>query len=210
MSRAAMVALVAVAVALASCGGSASPQPTTTTTPPPPRPDESVDRQAKLPQGWSERRNRRGGFSFGLPRGWRASDSRATTLVRSFDRLVAISVTPDRSREGLAVALDEYATRTMRALDGFRPALRPRPPTSYGHRYDATEVVAAGNPRRKGIAQRVRVIALRRPGVVTLTAVVAANARRATNADGRLAGRVLATVRSRPPVGARPGDGRDR
>jgi hypothetical protein len=68
--------------------------------------------------------NRAGGFAFAAPRGWKVDARGKGSLVRSFDRLVALSIVPDRSPEALEVAVDQYANRAAEALAGFRDGLR--------------------------------------------------------------------------------------
>ena len=124
-----------------------------------------------------------------------------STLIRSFDRLVAISIVSDRSRAGLETPIADYARSTAKALRGFNHPPRIRGTRPFKHRYEAVE--ASGTARSSGgIDQRVSVIALRRDDLVTITAVLAANAKRAARHSARIGRRVIETVRSRPPRGS--------
>ena len=70
-------------------------------------------------------REPRGGFAIGLPRGWKASGDAEGSTVRSFDKLVVLTISPDRSPDGLTVGADEYAERAARALPGYRNEIEP-------------------------------------------------------------------------------------
>jgi hypothetical protein len=194
----AALAAVVVAAVLAGCGDSGDDE-TTTTTPPAPPPRETIDHVPKLPGSWHKYVNERGGFALGLPRGWKASSNAGTALVRSFDRLVAISIAPDRRREALDDPLDEVADVTAAALTGFRGELERKSVRDCEHRYECAEVRARGTAKG-GVEQRLQVIVLRRDGVAQLTAVIAANAKKSANASLHLAKRVVATLRTRPPA----------
>jgi hypothetical protein len=188
----ARLATLVVGLALLGCGCGSSDGSESE-----PAPEERADRPAELPGPWKRHTNERGGFTLGLPPGWTASDRAAATLIRSYDRLVAVSITPDRTEAGMAIAIEEYAARAADALEGFRGGLDPKGSFDFGHRYDATEVRAEG-ASENGIDQRVSVIVLRRDELATFTAVIAANAKRAAQPSGRLAERVVGTLRSRP------------
>jgi hypothetical protein len=195
--RGALAALAA-AVILAGCGGSGDDETTTTTTRSVPPPRETIDHVPKLPASWHKYVNERGGFALGLPRGWEASSNGPTALVRSFDRLVAISIAPDRRAEALDDPLDEVADLTAEALTGFRGELELKPVRDCEHRYECAEVRARGTAKG-GVKQRLQVIVLRRDGVAQLTAVIAANAKKSADESLHLAKRVVATLRTRPP-----------
>lgn len=196
MSRRLPLAALLVALALAGCDGSDDkPQP-----PPPPRPppEETVHQLPKLPDDWGRHINRAGGFAFGVPRGWKVSDRGDGSLIRSFDRLVAVSIVPDRSEGALEIPTDQYATRAAEALPGFRDRLRLRATGRFKHRYEGVEARAVGTARG-GIDQRVSVIVLRRDDLATFTVVIAKNQREAAHPSKKLAERIAETLRSRPP-----------
>ncbi len=197
-SRATLVALAATTLA-AGCGGSEDPEP----EPPPPEPRiERTEHLPDLPARWQRYVNRRGGFAIGLPPGWKARDRGPGARVRSFDRLVAISIAPERDPGALAIAPREYAVRTAAALPGYEPAVDPGPPHPYRHRYDGAQVRAVAVARGSEVRQRLRVLALRRGELVTFAVVIAANAKPAAQPSAELAERVVATLRSRAPEGA--------
>jgi hypothetical protein len=195
----AVLATAFIAGVLCGCGDSGEGEPTTTTTQPPqPAPRETVDKLPKLPPSWHPFVARRGGFAVGLPRGWKAKEQGPDALIRSFDRLVAISIAPDRSQAAIDVPLEDFATRTLEALPGLRGDLRRVQTRRYRHRYAGTEVRARATASN-GVDQRLSVIVLRRDSVTTVTAVIAANAKAGGKPSARLARGVVATLRTRPP-----------
>jgi hypothetical protein len=194
--RPALTALL-VALALAGCDGSEE-DPEPAPAPPAPPPRETVHELPKLPDDWERHTNRAGGFAFGVPRGWEVSDRGDGSLIRSFDRLVAVSIVPDRSEGALEIPIDEYASRAAEALPGFRERLRIKGKGRFGHRYEGTEVRAVGTAKG-GIQQRVSVIVLRRDDLATFTVVIAKNQREAAHPSKKLAERIVETLRSRPP-----------
>jgi hypothetical protein len=200
MPRIATLVLCTATIALAACGGSDSTDRSTTITtkPPQPPPKETRDPLPNRPHEWRRYVNERGGFALLLPRGWKPNTRGSSTLIRSFDRLVAISIVSDRSRAGLETPIADYATRTAKSLRGFNHPPRIRGTRPFKHRYEGIE--ASGEARASGgIDQRVSVIVLRRNDLVTITAVLAANAKRAARHSARIGRRVIETVRSRPP-----------
>jgi hypothetical protein len=198
------VSALLVALALAGCGGSED-EPEPEPPPPPPPPRETIDHLPELPDDFERHINKRGGFAFAAPRSWKVSDRGDDSLIRSFDRLVAVSIVPDRSTAGLELPVDEFATAAAEALEGFRDGPRLRGEGRFEHRYDAAEVHAVG-AAKGGVDQRLSVIVLRRDELVTFTVVIAKNANEAAGPSKRLAERIVETLRSRPPRGG-PADG---
>jgi hypothetical protein len=192
-------ASAALVVAIAGCDDDSGNAETTTT--PAPRPEETFQNVPDLPPGWKVHVNRSGGFALGLPPGWKASNRGSATGVRSFDRLVAVSVTPDRTAEGLAIPIVDFASRTLAALPGFEDELDPGPSRRFKHSYKASEVRAAGTAET-GVREQVRLVILRRDEIVTFTAVLAVNLKPWARPSERLAERMLRTLRSRPVGGA--------
>jgi hypothetical protein len=197
VSARALAAGLLVASALAGCGGGED-EPAPEPAPPAPPPRETVDRLPDLPAGWKRELNRAGGFAFGVPPGWEVEGRGRGSLVRSFDRLVALSMVADRGPEALEVEVRESARRAAAALRGYREPPRVAAPRAFEHRYDGAEARAVATARG-GVDQRVSVIVLRRDRVATLTAVLAANAELEAGPSRRLALRVIETLRTRPP-----------
>ena len=132
---------------------------------------ERSDRPAKPPPGWHTIANRRAGFTLSVPRGWPARTRKSATLIRSSDRLLAVTVAADRSEDGRATRPRAYARRTFRALPGFRklrltPARRVR-----GSSYRSARVDGSGTLAKRRQRQRITVAAYQRPGRVTYTIV---------------------------------------
>jgi hypothetical protein len=124
-------------------------------------------------------------------------------LIRSFDRLVAISIAPDRSRAALATPIADYATRTADRLRGFKDPPRISGTRPVRHRYDAIEAFGTATAKG-GVRQKISVFVLRRPRLATFVAVLAANAKHAARESERVGRRVIATLRSRPPRAQKP------
>ena len=195
-SRWLLAALLSAAL-LCGCGDSGDNAPEPEPDPSPP-PRETVDRLPKLPASWHPFIDRRGGFAVGLPPGWKAKVPGANALVRSYDHLVAISIAPERGAAAQEVAIEEFATRTADALPGLRDGLRRVRMRKYRHRYDGVEIRGRATAKG-GVEQLISVIVLRRNSVATVTAVIAANAKPAARQSLRLARRVVASLRTRPP-----------
>jgi hypothetical protein len=187
------------ALLLAACGGGDEESTTRTTTAPPPE-RETRDPLPDRPEDWKRFVNERGGYALLLPRGWEPDRDGSRTLVRSFDRLVALSIVPDRAAESLETPIAEYARNTAAGLRGFEDGLEVKETRPHAHRYDAVEVFGTGTSR-DGVDQRVSVIVLRREQLATITAVLAANAKPAAKESVRIAERVIDTIRTRPPPG---------
>jgi len=187
-----LIAIAAMAVALGGCGSAEEPEPVV--------PRERADRPAPLPAGWARVVNARAGFSLGLPPGWAARGTGGTTVIRSADGGLAVSVTADRSLDGRTLSLVTYARRTARSLPGYA-GLRPgRARTLRGARYPAVSVSTAGRFRRTGVRQAIRVIAMRRPRQVTFTLVFFRNARTDARVYAEAGAVMVRSLRGRPPV----------
>jgi hypothetical protein len=199
LPRGVACALAALVVAIAGCDDDSGDAETTTT--PALRPEETFQNVPDLPPGWKVHVNQSGGFALGLPPGWKANNRGTATGVRSFDHLVAVSVTPDRTAEGLAIPIEDFAKRTLAALRGFEDELDPGPSRRFKHFYKASEVRAAGTAET-GVREQVRLVVLRRDEIVTFTAVMAVNLKPSARPSERLAERMLRTLRSRPVGGA--------
>jgi hypothetical protein len=163
---------------------------------PPPRPRETVDKLPKLPPGWKPYVNRRLGFAIGRAPGWRAKDRGASTLLRSPDQLVAISISADRTVEAVRFPLDDYVTQAAEALPRFKRLKvgRARP---FRDEYHAQAVGATG--LKDGVHQQLLFVGLRRNGVVTYPVLVARNDEKQSGYYYDEALRIVRTLRGRPP-----------
>jgi hypothetical protein len=184
----AWLAALCIVVALGACGEDDEPAPTE-------RPRETVDKLPELRPGWKPYVNRRVGFAIGRPPGWRATHRGASTLLRSPDHLVAVSISADRTLEAVEFPLDDYVERAAEALPRFKHLKvgRPRP---FRDEYPAQAVGAAGV--KDGVRQRMLFIALRRRGVVTYPLLVARNAEKRSGYYYDEALRIVRTLRGRP------------
>ena len=161
------IALTLSGLALAACGGA--------TLSPHLRP-ETAQPPAPLPAGWQRRLDFTSGVSLGVPPGWRAQRRVDSLLVTSPDRLVAISISADRTGSVLRVPLDRLAPAALHALGGYRDPLQPGKGAPFpGTPLAGASAVATG-VSTTGVRQRVQLIVLRRDYIVTYTLVVAANA----------------------------------
>ncbi len=154
-------------MALAACGGSdpSSSTSSTTTTPAPP-PKETREGLPDRPEQWTRYVNERGGYALLLPRGWEGERDGPQTLIRSFDRLVAISIAPDRSAAAAETPIEDYATNTAERLRGFEHGFEPEGTRRFPGHYEAVDVYGTGRSR-DGVEQRVSVIVLRRDELAT-------------------------------------------
>lgn len=173
-----------------------------------PRAAEAPHALPDLPPGWKPKRNAAAGFALGLPPGWSSGGgcaeggrvgSASATLICSPGRLVSVSISADRTRDALAIPPERFAVRVLAALPGFQESLDPGRPAPFEHRYEAAQVAATGIREGPGLRQRVRAIALRRDRLVTLTAVIAANAEQPTGGYGAQAVEAVGTLRTYPP-----------
>lgn len=201
LARLATVAALLALSPLAACGGGddGDDEP----EPPPPRPVETVHKLPKLERGWKPHLNRSAGVAAGRPPGWAANSRGPTTIMRSPDRLIAITVTIDRTDESLEIPVEQFALRTTRAIPGFEGELEPSEPRPFKGRYRGVEVTSVGVSAKNGVRQRVRVIVLRRPRLATIVAVIAANTKLKRKGDARDATKVVRTISTRP-IGAVP------
>jgi hypothetical protein len=184
------VVAMAVLVAWAGCGGGDE------AAPPPERPRETVDKLPKLPAGWHEYVNHQAGFAIGRAPGWRAQHHGAGTLLRSPDRLVAISISAERTTEAIDFPLDKYAFQAAEALPGFK-GLKVRRPHRFKAQYNAQAVEATGRSKH-GVRQELLFIAMRRDHVATYAVLVAGNAEKDTRFYTAEALRMVRTLRGRP------------
>jgi hypothetical protein len=193
-----VVLLAAVAsVAATGCGGGDGDEPRQATRP------EKADPRGPLPKGWKRVVNRRAGFSLGIPPGWKARRARGATLVRSGDRLLAVSIAADRSPEGRTLAPKTYARRTARSLTGYRRLRIGVPARVRGAPYPGGTVTAQGRFVRTRIRQAIRVVALQRRGQVTYALVFFRTARSPGALYRPAIEGMVRTFRGQPAVAAR-------
>jgi hypothetical protein len=179
-------------VAAAGCGGddgseAEAPEPRT----------ETVDPLPKLPGDWKRYVNHREGFAIGLPPGWKAEGRPKATLLRSPDRLVAVSISADRAPEALEISLRDYGPQVVEALRGFKD-LKAGKTHFFEHRYQGVRVSATARARESDIRQRLIFIGLRRDRVATYGVLIARNAEQDSGFYGRQAIRMVRTLRGRP------------
>lgn len=201
MSLRRALAMVIAATALAGATGCGEKEEPARSTPVP-VPAETADPLPKLPDSWQPYVDRAAGFAIGLPPRWKVSGNADGATIRSFDELVVLSISPDRSQGGLAVAVDEYAARVARALPGYRDQIELSKARPFGHNYDGVQVRATATAKATGVEQDIAVIVMRREGLATFTLVIAANAKPKAQESRELAERVAATLRTRPPTAA--------
>jgi hypothetical protein len=157
---------------------------------------ERSDPPAKPRAGWRTFTNRRAGFTLSLPPGWPARARRSATLIRSTDRLVAVTVAADRSEIARTAPPRRYAQRTFRALPGFRNLKPDALRAVRGSPYPSARVDGAGTLAERRQRQHITVAAFQRPHRVTYT-VVAFSASAAHSGE---VGLMLASLRGRRPT----------
>jgi len=187
----AVLAAIAV-VGLAGCGGSSQTRHATA-------PPETSDRRPPLPPGWRRVVNPQAGFSLGIPPGWTARGGHGSTLVRSRDRALAVSIAADRSPEGQTLTPARYAVRTMRALRGYRGLRVGGAHRVRGAHYPAAAAAGRGTFRRTHVRQAIRVIALQRPRRVTFTLLVFRNTGVPGGVYDAAVDEMVRTFRGQPP-----------
>jgi hypothetical protein len=181
------------ASAVAGCGEeeklAGSPDPAT----------ERSDRPAKPPPGWRTFANRRAGVTLAIPADWVARTRSSASLIRSGDRLLAVTVAADRSEPGRRTRPRAYARRAFRALPGFRRLRMGRARPVPRSRYPSARVDGAGTLARRRQRQRITVAAFRRPGRVTFTVVAFAAEVGGAPAHAESLKLLLASLRGRRP-----------
>jgi hypothetical protein len=188
------LAVACAALVAPGCGGedetAGSPDPAT----------ERSDPPADPPPGWRTFANRRAGFTLSVPREWLARTRTSATLIRSSDRLMAITVAADRSEAGRTTRPRPYARRAFRALPGFRklratPARPVRRSPYPSSRLDGTGTLAKTRNR-----QHITVAAFRRGNRATYTVVAFATPIGRVPAHAGPLRRILASLRARRPA----------
>jgi hypothetical protein len=157
---------------------------------------EQSDPPAKPPPGWRTFKNPRAGFTLSVPPGWLARARGSATLIRSPDRLVAVTVAADRSEAARTVPPRRYALRTFRALPGFRDLKANAFRKVKRSPYPNARVDGAGTFARRHQRQRITVAAFGRPRRVTYTVIAFS----ASPAHAREFDVMLASLRARRPA----------
>lgn len=185
--------VVAAAGGPVGCGGSAE------TAPQSPR-RERAQALPRLPPEWGAHRDSSVGYAIGIPPGWDLRERGGSVLIRSPDRLAAVSLAVDRGAHALEMPLERFATQALAALPGFKAPLAPSRPRQFrGTPLDAVETAGRGTTRSSGLEERVTLVALRRDAVVNYSVAIAENAQRRRSAHDRgIAVRMVRTLRDQP------------
>lgn len=184
--------LALLALLAGGCGAGGSDRPA-------PPPVEQADRPATPPPGWRTVIDRRSGFSLPVPPGWAVHSGGDGTLIRSPDRLAALSIQADRGSTGRDTGAAEYATETIASLPGYRDLAGRLAGVVAGSPYESARAEGVGVREESGRRQRVTVAALRRPGVVTFAAIAFRDAAGGDARTRRRIERMLAGLRGRRP-----------
>jgi hypothetical protein len=169
------------------------------TSPPDPA-TERNDPPAKPPPGWRTFSNRRAGFTLSIPHGWPARARRSATLIRSPDRLLAVTVAADRSETARTTVPREYARRTFAALPGFRDVTVTKARKVKNSPYANARLDGAGTLAERRQRQRITVTAFRRPQRATYTVVAFSAPLGGAPAHAGELDRLLASLRARSPA----------
>ena len=161
---------------------------------------ERADAPVAPPKGWRTVTNERAGFTIAAPHRWSARPRKGTTLIRSDDRLVVITVAADRGQAGKDIAPARYARLTLQSLPEFEGRLSARTRALRGTPYGSARVEGIGTVSGARRPQRITVAVFTRPGKVTYAAVVFRNPRETPRFDERIVERMLRTFRARPPA----------
>jgi len=139
---------------------------------------ERPSRPAKARPGWKTVHNPRVGFTLSVPRGWHVTRRRGATLIRSPDRLLALTVAADRTVAGRETPARGYARETLSGIPGFRRKLQARAARAVrGSPYDAVVASARGTFAATRRPQLIDSAALRRARLVTYSVIAFRNAR---------------------------------
>ncbi len=195
MGRLAAAAALALLLVGGGCGSDDSDDSAGSISP---RPVEATDPLPKLQRGYAEYVSPVAGFALGRPPGWEASEEGTATLMLAPDRLVALTISADRTSQALGTDLERFAVDTFTELPGYEGRPEPSDPKRFRHPYDGFEVTGEGVATDSGVRQRIRVVALARKGVVVLTAVIAENSDEGARAEVAQAVEAVRTLRSRP------------
>lgn len=160
-------------------------------------PPEQSDPPARLPARWHRVINQSGGFSLGLPPGWGARNSQQSTLVRSADGALAISVAADRSDPGRSTPVDAYLRQTVTGLGGYGALSVGKPTPLPKAHYPGVRLTASGRFNRTGVRQKIDAVAERHAGVGTFTLLFFRSAKVSNKRYAATTARIVRTLRSR-------------
>ena len=161
---------------------------------------ERSDPPAKPPPGWRTFANRRAGFTLAVPPGWPARARESATLIRSSDRLLAVTVAADRSEPGRTTGPRPYARRAFRAIPGFRDLKLSTLRRVARSPYPSARVDGTGTLVQRRQRQRITVAAFRRPGRVTYSVIAFSAPVGGAPAHAGELGLLLASLRARRPA----------
>jgi len=167
------IATAIAVLGLSACGDDGGDAGSTTTA----RPAETTDPPAKPPRRWHKYINPTAGFSISVPPAWKILPNGAITVLRSPDKVVAVSATADRTDEALDTPLEEYAATTLANLKGFTE-LKPTGNRAYAPAaYPAAIATADGRLESSGVPQRLTLVVLRREGIAAYAVLATHNAK---------------------------------
>jgi hypothetical protein len=165
----------------------------------PPAGDQPSDVPAKPPPGWHNVTNGSAGFTLVAPRKWPTSTRRGATLIRSPDRLVAVTVAADRGAKGRHLRAQRYAEEIVRGLPGFGNVLVRRASRIRGTPYESGRLEATAVLRSKRRGERVIVSVLRVPRYVSYAFIAFRNGRVPARVYDPVLERIVLSLRGRPP-----------
>lgn len=173
------LALLASALVAAGCGDDGEGGRTQKQDPP-----------AKPPAGFRTVANGEAGVTVAVPRTWRVRKQGAVTVLRSPRRLIAITLSADRSSAGRDTAPSQYARSTLESLPGFEGSIAAEGRQVPGTPYSSGLITGRGTVKTSPRAQQIAVAAIQVPGQVTFAATIFGVG------DARVVERILASVRA--------------
>ena len=160
---------------------------------------ERRDPPAEPPLGWRTVSNPRAGFTIAAPTTWTDTSTRGRTVIRSDDRLVAVSISADRTAAGRQLSARRYARRTIRTVPRFAGIVDKRIAPVRGAKYENALLTATGTVSPSNLSQRISVAIFRRPGRVTYGVLVFRNAGVKPQFNDRTINLMLRSFRAQPP-----------
>lgn len=117
-------------------------------------------------------------------------------MLSSPDKLVAISVTSDRTEAALAAPLESIAAGASKGLSGFEQ-LRVGGVMPFADRYDGVAVTAAGKLAASGVSERLKLVVLRRDSLAAFPVLATENARKRSPFASQIDS-IIRSLRGRP------------